>query len=83
MNIEKRLTIVTENMEIISDRLGELSNLINIVYLGLMRELTEKQVLDCVACFPYSVDEIHEIAEKALKEICEKGGGAFPAKIVS
>ena len=45
MNIEKRLTIVTENMEIISDRLGELSNLINIVYLGLMRELTEKRCM--------------------------------------
>ena len=69
MNTEKRLSIATENMDIISNRLGELSNLINTVYLGLMRELAEKQVLDCIACFLYSVDEI---AEKTLKEIREK-----------
>lgn len=69
MNTEKRLTIATENMDIISNRLEELSNLINTVYLGLMRELAEKQVLDCIMCFLYSVNEIHEFTEKALKEI--------------
>lgn len=69
MNTEDRLTTATESMGIISNRLRELSNLINTVHLGLMGEDTEQQVLDCIMCFLYSVNEIHEFTEKALKEI--------------
>ncbi|MBD5547746.1 MAG: hypothetical protein HDQ97_10150 [Lachnospiraceae bacterium] len=68
MNTEERLTTATESMGIISNRLRELSNLINTVYLGLMEEDTEQQVLDCIMCFLYSINEIHEFTEKALKE---------------
>lgn len=69
MNIEERLTTATESMGIISNRLRELSNLINTVHFGLMGEDTEQQVLDCIMCFLYSVNEIHEFTERALKEI--------------
>lgn len=69
MNTEERLTAATESMGTISNRLRELSNLINTVHLGLMEEDTEQQVLDCIMCFLYSVNELHEFTEKALKEI--------------
>lgn len=69
MNTEERLSTATESMGIISNRLRELSNLINTVHLGLMGEDTEQQVLDCITCFLYSVNELHEFTEKALKEI--------------
>ncbi len=69
MNTEERLTTATENMSIISNRLRELSNLINTVHLGLMGEDTEQQVLDCISCFLCSVNEILEFTEKAIKEI--------------
>ncbi len=51
MNTEERVTTATENMTTISNRLRELSNLINTVHLGLMGEDTEQQVLDCIMCF--------------------------------
>ena len=69
MNTEEQSTTATENMTTISNRLRELSNLINTVHLGLMGEDTEQQVLDCIMCFLYSVNEIHEFTERALKEI--------------
>ncbi len=69
MNTEERLTAATESMGTISNRLRELSNLINTVHLGLMEEDTEQQVLDCIICFLYSVNELHEFTKKALKEI--------------
>lgn len=69
MTTEERLTTAAENMGTISNQLRELSNLINTVHLGLMGEETEQQVLDCITCFLYSVNEIHEFTEKALKEI--------------
>lgn len=69
MNTEKRLTTATESISAISNRLRELSNLINTVHLGLMGEDTEQQVLDCIMCFFYSVNEIHEFTENVLKEI--------------
>lgn len=72
MNTEERLTTATENIGTISNRLRELSNLINTVHLGLMREDTEQQILDCIMCFLYSVNEIHEFTEKTLKEVNAK-----------
>ncbi|MDE7268274.1 MAG: hypothetical protein K2N89_12480 [Lachnospiraceae bacterium] len=69
MNAEERLTTVTESMDIISNRLKELSSLINTVHLGLMGEDTEQQILDCIMCFLYSVNEIHAFTETALREI--------------
>lgn len=72
MNMEERLMIVTERMGTISDRLRELSNVMNTVHLGLMGEDAEQQALDCIMCFLRSVNEIHELTEKALKEVNEK-----------
>lgn len=69
MNTEERLTTATESMGIISNRLRELSNLMNTVHLGLMREDAEQQVLDCIICFLHSVNELHEFTEQTLKEI--------------
>lgn len=51
MNTEEQLTNTTESMRTISNRLRELSNLINTVHLGLMGEDTEQQVLDCIMAF--------------------------------
>lgn len=69
MKSEERLNNAIENMEIISKRLRELSNLINTIHLGLMEENTEQQVLDCVMCFLYSVNEIHGFTEQTIKKI--------------
>ena len=69
MNTEERLITITESMDITSNRLRELSNLINTVHLGLMGEDTEQQILDCIMCFLHSVNEIYEFTERALKEV--------------
>lgn len=69
MNMEERLLIARDSMDVLSDRLKELSNLINTVYSGLRAENVEQQVLDCVMCFLYSVNELHELAEQTRLEI--------------
>ena len=72
MNTEERLMIATERMGTLSDRLRELSNLMNTVHLGLMGEDAEQQVLDCIMCFLRSVNELHEFTEQAIREIHTK-----------
>lgn len=72
MNTEERLMIAMERMSIMSDRLRELSNLINTVHLGLMKEDTEQQTLDCIMCFLRSVNELHEFTEQTIREIHTK-----------
>ncbi len=52
-----------------SDRLRELSNLMNTVHLGLMEEDAEQQVLDCIMYFLRSVNDLHEFTEQAIREI--------------
>ncbi len=44
MNIEERLTTATESMGIISNRLRELSNLINTVHFGLTGRESNSQL---------------------------------------
>lgn len=72
MKAEERSITATESLEIISNRLRELSNLIVTVHLGLMEEDTEKQVLDCIMCFLYSVNELHDFTEQAVRTIHAK-----------
>lgn len=72
MDSEKRLITAMESMDVISNRLRELSNLISTVHSGLMGENTEMQVLDCIMCILYSVNEIHEFTEQTIKEIYTK-----------
>ncbi len=72
MNTEERLMIATERMCTISDRLRELSNLMNTVHLGLMGEDAEQQALDCIICFLRSVNELHELTEQTINEIHTK-----------
>lgn len=69
MNMEERLMIATERMGSLSDRLRELSNLMNTVHLGLMGEYAEQQVLDCIMCFLRSVNGLHEFTEQTIKDI--------------
>ncbi len=69
MNTEERLMIVTERMSTLSDRLRELSNVMNTVHLGLMGEDVEQQALDCIMCFLRSVNDLHEFTEQAIREI--------------
>lgn len=69
MDSKERLVATMQSMDIISDRLRELSNLISTVHSGLMGEDAEKQVLDCIMCFWYSVNELHEFVEQAIREI--------------
>lgn len=69
MTTEERLITAIENMGVISDRLRELSNLINTVHLGLIEEEMEKQILDCIMCFFHSVNELHEFTEQTINII--------------
>jgi len=68
MELKERLAMAIESMDILSNRLGELSNLINTVHLGLMSEKAEKQTLDCMMCIRYSVKELQLFTEQALCE---------------
>lgn len=72
MNMEERLMIITERMGTISDCLRELSNVMNTVHLGLMKEDVEQQVLDCIMCFLHSVNDLHEFTEHTIREIRTK-----------
>ncbi len=72
MNSEERLMIATERMGTLSDRLRELSNVMNTVHLGLSTEDTEQQVLDCIMCFLRSVNELYEFTEQTIREIRTK-----------
>jgi len=69
MNTEERLMIARERMGTMSDRLRELSNLMNTVHLGLMGEDAEQQVLDSIMYFLRSMNELHELTEQAIREI--------------
>ncbi len=69
MNTEERLMIARERISDMSDRLRELSNLMNTVHLGLMEEDAEQQVLDCIMCFLHSVNELYAFTEQTIKEI--------------
>ena len=69
MTTEERLITAIENIGVISERLGELSNLINTVHLGLIEEEMEKQVLDCIMCIFHSVNELHGLAEQTITAI--------------
>ena len=72
MDSKERLVTAMESMDIISNRLRELSNLISTVHSGLMGEGTEMQTLDCIMCFLYSVNELHEYTEQTIREIHAK-----------
>ena len=72
MDSKERLVTAMENMDIISNRLRELSNLISTVHSGLMAENAEVQILDCIMCFLYSVNELHEYTEQTIREIHAK-----------
>lgn len=73
MNTEERSMIARECMSTLSDRLRELSNLMNTVHLGLMGEDIEQQVLDCTMCFLRSVNELHEFTELEHRMRADKG----------
>lgn len=72
MDSKERLNIAMESIDIISSRLRELSNLISTVHSGLMGENAEVQILDCIMCFLYSVNDLHEYAEQTIREILAK-----------
>lgn len=69
MDTGGKLSAVTECMEILSDRLLELSNLIDTIHLGLMAENAEKQSLDCLMCIRHLVNDLHGIAENSLMRL--------------
>ena len=71
MDYEEKLIKAMISMEILENRLEELSNLISTLQLGLMKERVEKQALDCIQCLFYSVSGLHMLAEEMLSEIKE------------
>ena len=76
MESKEQLIATMESMNIISDRLRELSNLISTVHSGLMGEDAEVQTLDCIMCFLCSVNELHKYTEQAIRDIHEKEDNA-------
>lgn len=72
MNLEKRLITAIESIDTISNRLRKLSNLISTVHSGLMNEDAEKQILDCIMCFLYLVNELYEFSEQTIRDINTK-----------
>lgn len=69
MTTGEQLNTAIESLDIISDRLRELSNLINTVHQGLVEEEMEKQTLDCIMCFLHSVNDLHKYTEHIIKSI--------------
>ena len=73
MSEKERLNTAVESMGVISNRLKELSNLINTAHSGLMSEGIEEQALDCIMCFLHTVNELHTYTGQALKEVTREG----------
>ena len=76
MDSNERLIIAMESMDTISNRLRELSNLLSTVHSGLMGENAEVQILDCIMCFLYTVNELHEYAEQTIRDLHAKEDSA-------
>lgn len=61
----KRNNLITD-MEVIVERLSEVLNLMDTVYLGLKKEKLEKQALDCIMCIRYNMENICVLAEEIM-----------------
>ncbi len=61
MELKNKLLEYKENMETVSLRLAKLSNMLKTVSLGLQQENIEEQVIDCLDCIVYSLDDIRNI----------------------
>ena len=69
MSENKWYNTAVKGLDIISSRLLELSNLMETVHFGLMKEGIEKQALDCIMCFLYTVNDIHTYTEQKFREL--------------
>lgn len=75
MDLKDILFGAKADMETVSNRLTELLNLIDTVYLGLKSENAEKQSLDCIMCISYSVKGLLDFTNDALYKINGKEEG--------
>lgn len=56
-------------LESVSLRLGQLSNMINSLCLGMQQENIEQQVVDCMECIAYCVNDIRAMTLDELQQI--------------
>lgn len=60
-----------DGLEMVSLRLGKLSNMILSLCLGMQQENMEQQAIDCVESIGYCVNDIRNIALDRLQQLEE------------
>lgn len=56
-------------LESVSLRLGQLSNMINSLCLGMQQENLEQQAVDCMECVAYCVNDTKNIVDEIMLQI--------------
>lgn len=65
--IERRMCV--DALETVSLRLGQLSNMINSLCLGMQQENLEQQSVDCMECVAYCVNDTKNIVDEIMLQI--------------
>lgn len=65
--IERRMCV--DALETVSLRLGQLSNMINSLCLGMQQENLEQQAVDCMECVAYCVNDTKNIVDEIMLQI--------------
>lgn len=71
MKADAELVRCVDGLELVSLRLGKLSNMIMSLCLGMQQEHMEQQAVDCVESIGYCVNDIRTIALDRLQQIRE------------
>lgn len=65
--VERRMCM--DALENVSLRLGQLSNMINSLCLGMQQENLEQQAVDCMECVAYCVNDTKNIVDEIMLQI--------------
>lgn len=65
--IERRRCV--DALETVSLRLGQLSNMINSLCLGMQQENLEQQSVDCMECVYYCLNDTKNIVDEIMLQI--------------
>lgn len=65
--IERRVCV--DALETVSLRLGQLSNMIKSLCLGMQQENLEQQAVDCMECIAYCLNDTKNIVDEIMLQI--------------
>lgn len=69
MEEKVELRMCMDALENVSLRLGQLNNMIKSLCIGMQQENIEQQVVDCMECIAYCVNDIRAMTLDELQQI--------------